>query len=664
MCGISGERRFGSRAPEIGTQLAMVGELQHRGPDGSGVYRDADVALGHARLTIIDAAGGTQPMSDESGDVWITFNGEIFNYLELADELRGLGHRFRTRSDTEVIVRAWLEWGMECFARFNGQWALAVWDRRTRHLVLSRDRAGILPLFHTRVGDRLLFASEPAALFTDPEVPRAFDPAGLQQTFTLWSTVAPRTAFRGVRQVAPGECVVFGQDGIEQVRRFARPDFPSAADELRSDIATSAEVVRETLIEATRLRFLRSDVPVAAYLSGGIDSAVTAGIISRYTDADLDTFSLRFADAEYDEGAYQQLVSERLGTRHHAITVSGSDIAAAFPAVVARAQTPLLRTAAAPMFLLSRHVSESGYRVVVTGEGADETLAGYDLFREAAVRRFWARDPQATVRSRAVDVLYPWMQRSPARAPAFARSFFSRNLDPDDPFLSHRPRWDSTAVLTGMLTEAYRAPGAGDPVAAVADLLPAEADSWHPLSRAQWLEMTTLLPGYLLSSQGDRMLMAHSVEGRFPFLDPRFEAAAAALPARHKLFGLDEKHVLKAAFADLVPPEVLRRPKQPYRAPDAAAFFGAATPEWLEQVVDPEAVTQAGVFRPEIVARLVAKCRSTGGSGLGNVDNMRLVAVLSTQLLHRDLIAGPPPGGREPAEPLVVVDRLDVMEAG
>jgi len=654
MCGICGERSYGPQVPDLSVLRAMIRTLRHRGPDGSGCFRDRDVALGHTRLSIIDAAGGTQPMSNEDGQVWVSFNGEVFNYLELADDLRARGHRFRTRSDTEVIVHAWEQWGLDCFRRFNGQWALAIWDRRSRELILSRDRFGILPLFHTQTGDRVLFASEIKALLADPAVPRAFDPNGLYEVLTFWSTIAPRTVFADIHQVPPGECLTFGDGELRRYRYWA-PSFPQAADELRSDLATSAAALRESLIEATRLRFLRSDVPVAAYLSGGIDSAVTAGIITRYTDAELHTYSLRFADAEYDEGAFQQRVSAQLGTEHHSITVTGAEIAAAFPDVVRHAEAPVLRTAPAPMYLLSRLVREGGHKVVVTGEGADELLAGYDLFREAAVRRFWARHPDWQGRARAVELLYPWMKRSPNRAPAFAESFFSRNLDPADPLVSHRPRWDSTAVLKGMLTEAIQDAAAADPIAELEQRMPPGADSWHPLARAQWLEISTLLPGYLLSSQGDRMLMAHSVEGRFPFLDPDLADLAATLPARHKLLGLDEKHVLKHAFADLVPHEVLTRPKQPYRAPDATSFFAASTPDWLTDVLSPEVVDAAGVFQAPIVGRLVDKCMRAGGRPASNSDNMRFVAVLSTQLLHRDMIAGTRTAAPDPPEPLVVV---------
>jgi asparagine synthase (glutamine-hydrolysing) len=656
MCGVCGIVSYAG-PPDLALLRRMMGRLVHRGPDGSGWYRDHRTALGHTRLAIIDTAGGAQPLSNEDGTVWVSFNGEIFNYVELGEELRHRGHIFRTASDTEVIVHAWEEWGKECFSRFNGQWAIALWDRRAERLVLSRDRLGVRPLFFTRLPTGLLFASEVKSIFADPSVERAFDPAGLNQTFTYWSPVAPRTVFRGIEQLEPGHYAVLDRDGFRKAA-YWRITFPERGREPVQNANENAEALKERIIEATRLRFLRSDVPVGAYLSGGIDSSVTAAVISRYTDVPLRTFSLRFSDGEFDEGQYQKQMSALLGTQHQDITVSRSDIATIFPEVVRHAETPILRAAPAPMFLLSKLVRENGYKVVVTGEGADEVLAGYDIFREAQVRLFWSRDPASAKRTRAAELLYPWMARSPGRVPAFARSFFGRHLDPADPALSHRPRWDSTSVIKTMLSGGMQheigCDGAEDVVAA----MPPGCTDWDPLCRGQWLEMTTLLAGYILASQGDRMLMANSVEGRFPFLDRDVVDFANALPARHKLFGLEEKYLLKRAFADLVPDDIVHRPKQPYRAPDAASFFAAGRPAWFDEITSERALAAAGVFEPSMAASLLAKCRRTGGGNMSNTDNMRVLAIVSTQLTHDSLIARGGSGALERAlpDPSVAID--------
>jgi asparagine synthase (glutamine-hydrolysing) len=636
----------------------MRRSLGHRGPDGNGFFRDQHAALGHNRLAIIDTEGGAQPLCNEDGTLWITFNGEIFNYLELADDLRSRGHVFRTASDTEVIVHAWEEWGEDCFSRFNGQWAFALWDRTRRRLVLARDRLGVRPLYYVRTSRGLTFASEIKALFADPSVPRALDPAGLAEVLTYWSTVAPRTAFAGVHQLEPGHFALFDTEGL-RTHCYWAPSFPERGHEPRQDVEENAQALREVLVDATRLRFLRSDVPVAAYLSGGIDSAVTASVIARHTGAPLHTFSLRFADAEFDEGPFQAAMSRSLGTEHHEVVVDAGDIVDALPAVVRHAETPILRAAPAPMFLLSRLVADSGFKVVVTGEGADEVLAGYDIFREARVREFLARDPSSPARRRALELLYPWMSRSPGRFPAMAASFFGRDADPGDPAFSHRPRWESTAALKRLLSAEMRQEMAETAAQDVVARMPPEAGGWDPLARGQWLEMETLLPGYILASQGDRMLMANSVEGRFPFLDRDVVALAGELPARHKLHGLEEKYLLKHAFADEVPDEVLHRPKQPYRAPDAASLFAGPLPEWLDDVTCERAVKEAGVFDPVLVAGLFKKCASRRGRGMSNTDNMSVMAIVSTQLLHHEFVADDPrPGPHLPA-PTVAVDLLD-----
>ena len=657
MCGICGVLSF-EGPPDETLIRRMLGRLRHRGPDGSGYYRDERVALGHTRLAIIDQAGGAQPLCNEDGTVWLTFNGEIFNYLELAEELRQAGHRFATASDSEVIVHAWEEWGEGCFSRFNGQWALALWDSRAERLVLSRDRLGVRPLYYTRDRRRLIFGSEVKALFADPATPRELDPAGLDEVFTYWSCVAPRTVFRDVEQLEPGYYAVHDRDGFRKAP-FWSIDFPQQGSEPVQDTMANSEELRERLVAATRLRFLRSDVPVGAYLSGGIDSSVTAAIIARYTDAPLHTFSVRFSDQTFDEGGYQKRMVAELGTRHEEVTVGPKDIAEVFPEVVRHMETPVPRAAPAPMFLLSKLVREHGFKVVVTGEGADEMLAGYDLFREARVRLFWSRDPGSTERTRAAELLYPWMSRSPGRAPQFARSFFGRNLDAADPAVSHRPRWDSTAALKALLVPALRGDGRGATGEALVAAMPPQSAGWDPLSRAQWLEMTTLLPGYILASQGDRMLMANGVEGRFPFLDRDVVEFANLLPARHKLFGLDEKYLLKRAFADLVPEEILNRPKQPYRAPDAASFFGPDRPAWVDEVVSADALRRAGIFDPAVTAQFFAKAVRTEGATMSNTDNMRALAVLSTQLTHQQFVTQDgSDGDQPPPQPLLVHDRL------
>jgi len=637
MCGICGEFvRDG--APGDGRIIAeMIEKLKHRGPDETGSTNVDGAVLGHARLAVIDLVTGGQPLSNEDETLWITFNGEIFNYVELRRSLEQQGHRFKTSSDTEVIVHGYEQYGVNFFPRMNGQWAIALWDSKRSELLLCRDRFGICPLFYTRTRDRILFSSEIKALFCDPAVPRGFDFRGLAEVFTFWATVAPRTVFEGTSEVPPGSWICFGREQVSQ-ETYWQQDFPAHSYDDGKSLETCAEELREVLLDAVKLRFTRSDVPVAAYLSGGIDSSVTSMLIRQFTRAPLKTFSLRFTESEFDEGGFQETMVRRLGADHQVLTVSPQQIGEIFPQVVWHTEKPLLRTAAAPMFLLSGAVKEAGYKVVVTGEGSDEMLGGYDIFRETLARVFLTRNLGSTRRPDIITHLYPWLERNPSMAPAYAKRFFSQSLSVADPLCSHRIRWQSASNLFRLLDEDVRHEMEKyDVTKEFFDAMPTDCKSWHPLSRAQWIENRTLLSGYLLSSQGDRMLMAHGVEGRFPFLDKRIAEWASQLPPRYKIMGLDEKHVLKYAFRDSIPREILQRSKQPYRAPDAGSFFSGPL-EWIDDLLSPDAVRSSGLFNPHAAAQLVNKCRTRKGRRMSNFDNMAVTALISTLLLRKQFI--------------------------
>ncbi len=372
----------------LGSMIALV---RHRGPDAAEVYVDQRLGFAHARLSIIDLANGRQPMQTHDGRLVVTFNGEIFNHVELRDSLMARGHRFQTRCDTEVILHAYAEYGERCVEHFNGQWAFALWDRSRNHLFLSRDRLGIRPLYYTQAGDTFLFASEIKSLFAYPGVRRELDPHGLDQFLTCWSPIAPRTVFRGVWELPPGHNLEVKGDQL-QVTPYWQLDY--GAPERRRSAAEWSGELRELLTDATRLR-LRADVPVGAYLSGGLDSSITAALAQRFSGDRLKTFSVTFEDDEFDESEYQRAVVESLGVEHHALHCGYDDIARVFPQVIWHAEKPLLRTAPAPLQLLSELVHASGFKVVLTGEGADELLGGYDIFKEAKVRRFHTRQPDS-----------------------------------------------------------------------------------------------------------------------------------------------------------------------------------------------------------------------------------------------------------------------------
>ncbi len=661
MCGVVGSvaLRPAVAAPEREAVEAMIGALRHRGPDGSGLYRDERVALGHARLAIVDLTTGQQPVCNEDGTRWVVLSGEIYNYVELRAELVSRGHLFRTRSDTEVIVHAWEEYGLGAFERFNGQFALAIWDARAGTLVLARDRMGVRPLHLCEHGGRLWFASEVKAIFAaDPSIPRALDPVGLAETFTFWSVVAPQAVFRGVTELEPGHVCVCSPAGVE-TRAYWTPSYPTDPSEgRRMALEEAVERTRAALRQAVRLRILRADVHVGCYLSGGLDSSLVAALGRRVKGERFRTFSVRFEDAEYDEARYQREVAEFIGSDHADLLVTKRDIAEVFPAVVEHAERPLLRTAPAPLYLLSRVVRDAGVKVVLTGEGADELFGGYDLFREGKVRRFWGRQPASTLRPRLLERLYPWLGPSTVALRAAAREYYGRGREAwRDPGFAHGTRWGAAAALQRLFAPAVRREAAAvDPVARLLATRPADFSRWSYLAQDQYLEVRTLLSGYLLSSQGDRVLMANSVEGRFPFLDLAVVDLAASLPDAFKLRGLREKYVLKRAAEGLVPERVIRRPKQPYRAPDALAFTGPDAPDWVAHAMSEGGVAEAGVFQPGAVANLWRKCRAAGTRPLSNADNMAVVGVLSTWLLH-DRLVRPAPPRRCHGEPQVVVER-------
>ncbi|MEO6420198.1 MAG: asparagine synthase (glutamine-hydrolyzing), partial [Polyangiaceae bacterium] len=330
MCGIAGVVALGHRAaaPDLECLSRMVGSLRHRGPDELGVYRDRRAGLAHARLSIIDVSAGQQPLSNEDGTLWISFNGEIFNYIELRADLIALGHVFRTRSDTEVIVHAYEAWGDEAFARFNGQFAVALWDATRQSLVLARDHLGVRPLYFTEHAGRIYFASEVKAIFAaDRSIPRALDPEGLEETFTFWTVVAPRTAFQGISELRPGHVRTYAGGGVRE-RAFWRTRYPMGDEgKFRGTLDDAVVAVRDALRAATRLRLLRADVPVGSYLTGGLDSSIIAALAHEVGGGHLSTFSLRFDDDEYDESAFQGDMVRSLGSAHHEVVVSRRDIA-------------------------------------------------------------------------------------------------------------------------------------------------------------------------------------------------------------------------------------------------------------------------------------------------------------------------------------------------
>jgi len=622
----------------------MLAMIRHRGPDQFGIYLDERVGLGNARLSIIDLSSGQQPISNEDGTLWIVFNGEIFNHVELRPELEARGHCFHTHCDTEVILHAYEEFGPGCLSRLNGQFVFAIWNQRDQSLFIARDRLGVRPLFYTVAQGTLLFGSEIKAILADPRVQARLDPVALDQIFTFWSTLSPRTIFKDIVDLPPGHFMRV-KDGKILIEPYWQLSFPRSDSGVSRDKRECMEELRDLLIDATRIR-LRADVPVGAYLSGGLDSSTIAAIIRNYTSNRLDTFSIAFTDPDFDESEHQQKMARFLGTDHQVVRATHTDIGRVFPDVVWHTETPLLRTSPAPLFLLSKLVRDHRFKVVLTGEGADEFLGGYDIFKEAKVRRFWARRPDSQLRPGLFQKFYPWISGLSKGGVAYLAAFFGEGLgNTDSPGYSHSIRWRTTSRAKRFFSGDART--AIESEVRARDQHPWYPDgfgSWDPLHQAEFLEISVFLSQYLLSSQSDRVSMAHSVEGRFPFLDHRVVEYCNNLPPTMKLWGLTEKYLLKQISRQWLPEEICQRPKRPFRAPIHRSFFSGTWLDYLEELLSTSSLEATGLFNPLAVGQLKSKLER--GQSLGETDDMALVGVISTQLLVHQFVDDfrmPPP---------------------
>ncbi len=640
MCGIAGFLRLSASAAAGRKQLeGMICAIRHRGPDQAGMYLDERVGLGHCRLSVIDLETGSQPMSDQDETLWITYNGEIYNYPELRLHLGEKGHRFRTRSDTEVIVHLYQEYGSRCLEHLNGQYAFAVWNRRSRTLFLARDPFGIRPLYYARRGDLFLFASEIKALFASGLVSAALNPAAVDQVFTFWTLLPGTTCFEGVEELPPGHFMTVA-DGAAVRRRYWALRFPPACEAFPGSRDDARGEVSRRLQRAVRLR-LRADVRVGCYLSGGVDSTAVTALVGRCLGEPPRSFGIAFNARAFDESSYQLEAARHLETDHHRLQVSAADIASAFADVVRHCEQPLLRTAPVPLYLLAKRVRSRGIKVVVTGEGADEMFLGYNIFKETKIRRFWARNPRSACRPLLLDRLYPYLLNDP-KLKNYLRRFFARNLgEVNDPFYSHRLRWSNIARMKRLFSPCLAAAVEGDdPLQRLRDLLPAAFDRWRPLAKAQYLETTLFMSNYLLSCQGDRVAMAHGLEVRMPYLDPELVAFLSTLPCHWKMPGLKEKHLLKDAVEPFTPLRIVKRVKHPYRAPGADCFLGRGS-DGSRELLRSRSIKEAGFFDPHKVQRLINKLERAKGAS--EMDSMAFLGVLSTQILYHRFV-------KEPAE--------------
>ena len=635
MCGIAGIVNLKQHKPISSDALRkMVSIQKHRGPDETGAYIDDNIGLAHARLSIIDLKDGTQPIHNEDKSLWIIYNGEVFNYPELRQELIRRGHKFYTSSDTEVILHLYEDKGINCLKELNGQFAFAIWDSNNRTLFLARDRVGILPLYYTIQNQRLYFASEIKAIFTNKEIHRALDSESLDQVFTFWTTLPGKTVFNNIKELPPAHYMLISPNEIKY-DKYWDLNFANNKETVNRLSADLVNEISELMMDAVRIR-LRADVPVGTYLSGGIDSSALTETVKKNFNNELRSFGIRFENKDYDEGKFQNEMVDYLNINHSEIVTRNEDIGANLEEVLWHSEKPLLRTGPIPLYLLSKLVNQSGYKVVLTGEGADEVFGGYDIFKEAKIRDFWAKDPDSKLRPMLLARLYPYIFKD-NRLNQTIVSFFKDGIDnPDDPFFSHNIRWKNTSKIKNFFSEQIKnSNGNYNSYSELLKLLPVNFFDWDVVTKAQFLEAMIFLSNYLLSSQGDRVAMANSVELRVPYLDHRVIELLAKVNSEIKINGLNEKYLLKQVFKNRLPSSILKRWKNPYRAPINKALLNNNL-NLAKDYCSEDSLKRTGIFDHAKVLRLINKLGKLDKAG--EFDEMALIGIISTQIIHKNFI--------------------------
>ena len=607
MCGLAGILDLAGYRPMARERIERMAEaVRHRGPDGSGFHLEAGLALGHRRLAIIDRAGGAQPMAGADERFRVVYNGEIYNFRELRRELEGLGHRFATRSDTEVLLAAFAQWGSRCLARLRGMFAFALWDGRSRRLFLARDRLGEKPLYYATTADGLfLFGSEIGAVLAGlPEAP-PLDLEALADYLTYGYVPDPKSIYRGIRKLPPSHFLeITGGIGSAQAVpvRYWRPAFDAPAHRGRYDDLAAELTAR--LGEAVTSRMI-ADVPLGAFLSGGVDSSGVVALMARARAGPVTTCVVGFDDPAVDESAHARRLAERYGTTHHEERVAVDAPLALVDRLAAIYGEPFADSSALPTWIVSglarRHVT-----VALTGDGGDEVFAGYRryplLVRQEMVRRRIPLGMRQLLFGPLARV-YPKLDWAP-RALRGKATFEALSTDATGAHLrsvTALPRGDRDRLLA---PEFVRALGDYEPISVLARHA-AEAGAVDPLARAQYVDLMTWLPGRMLVKV-DRASMAHGLELRPPLLDHELVDWAARLPADMKLHGMSGKRLLKRALEPLVPHELLYRPKQGFTLPLAKWLRGELRPR-IEALATRGAIADAGLFSPSGLRRMIGE---------------------------------------------------------
>jgi asparagine synthase (glutamine-hydrolysing) len=571
MCGIVAAFSRHDRIPEAAVQRATQ-SLYHRGPDGQRhwIAPDGRVALGHARLSIIDLTTGDQPIASEDERIRIIVNGEFYGFEAIQRELEQAGHRLRTRSDSEIALHLYQDVGMQCLHRLRGEFAFVIWDGRNRTLFAARDRFGIKPLFYAFHRDTLYLASEVKALFA-AGVPARWDADSVYQSVECGGHPM-RTLFDGVHQVPPGHYLMATEKHME-LKRYWDFNYPKADGKAaqRSDADCAAEL-REVLEEAVRLR-LRADVPVGCYLSGGLDSCAVLGLAAKHHPDPIRAFTLCFDRPDYDEEKEAREMAARTGAEFFPIPIRQDDLADNFAGAILQSETFCMNAHGVAKYLLSCAVREAGYKVVLTGEGSDEVLGGYAHFRRDML--LYNREGQSPEE---IAALLEDLERlNPVSRGLLLPHGTSKPLENVRRILGYVPSWIETFSARAAKMEDLLAPDFAAKFqhnesyhALLNDLdVRGQLTGCDPVNQSLYLWSKTLLPNYILTVLGDRMEMAHSVEGRVPFLDHRVVETICSLPISQKIHGMTEKYVLREAVRDVITDTVYRRQKHPFLSPPA-----------------------------------------------------------------------------------------------
>jgi asparagine synthase (glutamine-hydrolysing) len=598
----------------------MLAVIKHRGPDGDGRYIDREIGLGHRRLSIIDLGGGAQPIGNEDGSVQIVFNGEIYNFIELRKELEAFGHQFKTRSDTEVIVHAYEQWGTECVKRFNGMFAFAIWDQRKRELFLARDHLGIKPLYYVSIGDRLLFASEIKALIQDPACPREVDLEALAELFTFRSVPSPKTLFKGIFKLTPAHWMLCTRRRIE-IKRFWNwvPQLRKAWRE--------EELVEEyqTLLEdAVRLQ-LRSDVPLGLFLSSGVDSGALLAIMCKYATGPVQTFTIGFKGGEKtNEVEDARNTALRYGADHYHRMVGSEDYEKYYERYMQDLEEPVGHEPAAAFYFVSKVTSER-VKVALTGQGADEPWAGYDRYKGVKLSTFYSRLPKAVTGGLASVI-----SRVPGRMERFKRGAVSLN----EPDMLTRFTKIYSFFSAEMKERLFKGPmqvrSEADAYRSKEALRRLQTDVQHldPLTQMLYIDTRANLPDDLLMV-ADKTSMANSLEVRVPFLDYRLVEFIESLPPNLKLRGVTGKYLHKKAMLKWLPQEVVYRKKKGFAHPIAHWLRSSMRPLVEDCLLDPQS-SLGRYFDQAYIRTILERDRS------GRENYMRhIYLLLSVELWHR-----------------------------